>query len=115
MKTFQDKYGSSIPPKELPSQSYFKVLEEMVEDRLLNAESLSHVVSLDTENKHRLANPDCHSQHIAMLFDGSTIRPKRRLTSSVPEDLEVFRAKYEIIYCKHMEDDDASLTRTIGP
>ena len=32
-----------------------------------------------------------------MLFDGSTIRPKRRLVSSMPEDLEGFRAKYEII------------------
>ena len=34
------------------------------------AESLAQVVSLDTENKHRLANPETNSQHIAMLFDG---------------------------------------------
>ena len=46
MKTFQDKYGSSIPPMELPSQSYFEVLEEMVQDRLFYAESFSQVVSL---------------------------------------------------------------------
>ena len=97
MKAFQDQYGSSIPPKELPAQSYFEVLEEMVQDRVFYAESLAQVVSLDTENKHRLANPETHSQHIAMLFDGSTIRPKRRLVSSMPEDLEGFRAKYEII------------------
>ena len=97
MKAFQDQYGTSIPPKELPAQSYFEVLEEMVQDRVFNAESLAQVVSLDTENKHRLANPETHSQHIAMLFDGSTIRPKRRLVSSMPEDLEGFRAKYEII------------------
>ena len=94
MKAFQDQYGSSIPPKELPAQSYFEVLEEMVQDRVFYAESLAQVVSLDTENKHRLANPETHSQHIAMLFDGSTIRPKRRLVSSMPEDLEGFRAKY---------------------
>ena len=75
MKAFQDQYGSSIPPKELPSQSYFEVLEEMVQDRVFYAESLAQVVSLDTENKHRLSNPDSHSSHIAMLFDGSTIRP----------------------------------------
>ena len=55
------------------------------------------MVSLDTENKHRLANPETHSQHIAMLFDGSTIRPKRRLVSSMQEGLEGNRAKYEII------------------
>ena len=95
MKAFQDQYGSSIPPKELPAQSYFEVLEEMVQDRVFYAESLAQVVSLD--NKHRLANPETHSQHIAMPFDGSTIRPKRRLVSSMPEDLEGFRAKYEII------------------
>ena len=96
MKAFQDQYGSSIPPKELPAQSYFEVLEEMVQDRVFYTESLAQVVSLDTENKHRLAKPETHSQHIAMLFDGSTIRPKKRLVS-MPEDLEGFRAKYEII------------------
>ena len=97
MKAFQDQYGSSIPPKELPAQSYFEVLEEMVQDRVFYAESLAQVVSLDTENKHRLAHPETHSQHITVLFDGSTIRPKRRLVSSMPEDLEGFRSKYEII------------------
>ena len=89
MKAFQDQYGTSIPPKELPAQSYF---EEMGQARVFYAESLAQVVSLDTENKHRLANPETHSQHIAMLFDGSTIRPKRRLVSSMPDDLEGFRA-----------------------
>ena len=69
----------------------------MVQDCAFCAEPLAQVVSHDTENQHRLANPDSHSQHIAMLFDGSTIRPKRRLMSSMPEDLEGFRAKYEII------------------
>ena len=97
MKAFQDQYGSSIPLKEMPAQSYFEVLQEMVQDRVFYAESLAQVVSLDTENKHRLANPETDSQHIGMLFDGSTIRPKRRLVSSMPEDLEGFRAKYEII------------------
>ena len=97
MNAFQDQYGSSIPPKELPAQSYFEVLEGMVQDRVFYAESLAQVVSLDTENKLRLANPETHSQHVAMLFDGSTIRPKRRLVSSMPEDLEGFRAKCEII------------------
>ena len=97
VKAFQDKYGSAIPLKELPAQSYFEVLEEMVQDRLFHAEPLSHVVSMETENKHRLSNPDSHSSHIAMLFDGSTISPKRRLTSSMPGDLESFRTKYEII------------------
>ena len=86
----------------------------MVQDRVFNAESLAQVVSLDTEKKRPLANPDSHSQHIAMLFDGSTIRPKRRLVSTMPEDLEGFLAKYEII-ANMCEDDDASLTRTIGP
>ena len=69
----------------------------MVQDRVFYAESRAQVVSLDTENKHRLANPETHSHYIAMLFDGSTIRPKRRLVSSMPEDLEGFRAKYETI------------------
>ena len=97
MKAFQDQYGSSIPPKELPALSCFEVLEEMAQDRVFYAESLAQVVSLDTENKHRLANPETHSHQITMLFDGSTIRPKRRLVSSMPEDLEGLRAKYEII------------------
>ena len=68
MKALQDQCGSSIPPKELPAQSYLEVLEEMVQDRVFYAESLAQVVSLDTENKHRLAHPETHSQHIAMLF-----------------------------------------------
>ena len=85
------------PPEELPAQCHFEVLEEKVQDRLFYAESLAQVVSLDTENKHRLSNPDSHSQHVAMLFDGSTIRPKRRLMCSMPVDLEGFRSKFEII------------------
>ena len=97
MKAFQDQCGTSIPPKELPAQSYFETLEEMVQDRVFYAESLAQVFSLDTENKHRLANPDTHSQHIAMLFDVFTIRPKRLLVSTKPEDPEGFRAKYEIV------------------
>ena len=90
-KAFQDQYGTSIP------HSYFETPEEMVQDRVFYAESLAQVVSLDTENKHRLANPETHSQHIAMLSDGSTIRPERRLVSSMPDDLEGFPAKYEIV------------------
>ena len=97
MKAFQDQYGTCIPPEELPAQSYFETLEKIVKDRVFNAESLAQVVSLDTENKHRLAYPETHSQHIAMLFDGSTFRPKRRLVSSMPDVLEGFHAKYEII------------------
>ena len=93
MKAFQDQCGTSIPLKEL----YFEALEEMAHDRVYYAESLAQVVSLDTENKHRLANLDTHSHHIAMLFDGSTVRPKRRLVSSMPDNLEGFSAKYEII------------------
>ena len=94
MKAFQDQYGSSIPLKELPAQSYFEVLEEMVQDGVFHA---GPVVSLVTDNKHRLANPESHSQHVSLLFDGSTIRPKKRSVSSMPEDLEGFRAKYEIM------------------
>ena len=67
------------------------------------------MVSLDTENKHRLANPQTHSQHVGILFDGSTIRPKRRLVSSLPDDLEGFRVKYEII--ANLADDETPLTR----
>ena len=46
-KTFQDKYGSTTPLKELPAQSYFEVLEETVQDRLFYAESFAQVVSLE--------------------------------------------------------------------
>ena len=53
------------------SSVFSEVLEEMVQDRLFYAESFAQVVSLDTENEHRPSNPDTHSQHIAMLFDGS--------------------------------------------
>ena len=48
VKAFQDQYGSSIPPKELPAQSYFEVLEGMVQDRVFYAESLAQVVALST-------------------------------------------------------------------
>ena len=110
MKAFQDQYGNSIPPKELPAQSYFEPLEEMVQDRVFYAESLTQMVSLDTESKHRLANPDTHSQHMAMLFDGSTIRPKRRLVYTMPEDLEAFRAKVRD-HRQRLADDETPLTR----
>ena len=74
MKTFQDKYGATPLPRNCLLNVFSNVLEEMVQDRLFYAESFAQVVSLDTENEHRLSNPDTHSQHIAMLFDGSTIR-----------------------------------------
>ena len=38
VKAFQDQYGTVIPPKELPAQSYFEMLEEMLQDRFFYAE-----------------------------------------------------------------------------
>ena len=69
----------------------------MVQDRLFYAESFAQVVSLDTENEHRLSNPDTHSQHIPMLFDGSTIRLLASSHVLNAVDLEDFRSEYEII------------------
>ena len=67
MKTFQDQYGSSIPPKEFPAQSYFETLEEMVQDRVFFAESLAQVVSLDTENKTSACEPRHPSPQCQMI------------------------------------------------
>ena len=53
------------------------------------------MVSLDTENTHRLRT--AIRSILQCFFGGSTVRPKRRLMSSMLEDLEGFRAKYEII------------------
>ena len=83
MKTFQDKYGgASSHPKSCQLS--------LTSSRLFYA---AQMVSLDTENRHRLANPDSHSQHIVMLFDGSTIRPKRRLMSSIARRSRRFPCK----------------------
>ena len=38
-----------------------------------------------------------NSHHVAMYFDGSTLKSKRRLSSPLPSDFESFREKYEVI------------------
>ena len=97
MKTFQDKYGATPLPRNCLLNVFSKYFEEMVQDRLFYAESFAQVVSLDTENEHRLSNLDTHSQHIPMLFDGSTIRLLASSHVLNAVDLEDFRSEYEII------------------
>ena len=70
----------------------------MLQDGLLYAESLTQVVSLEAELQHkRSASDSSNSHHVAMFFDGSTLKSKRRLSSPPPTDFESFREKYEVI------------------
>ena len=98
LKGFATKFGDTVPKQELPSQSYFEQLEEMLQDGLLYAESLTQVVSLEAELQHmRSASDSSNSHHVAMYFDGTTLKSKRRLSSPPPSDFESFREKYEVI------------------
>ena len=98
LKGFATKFGYTVPKQELPSQSYFEQLEEMLQDGLLYAESLTQVVSLEAELQHmRSASDSSNSHHVAMYFDGTTLKSKRRLSSPPPSIFESFREKYEVI------------------
>ena len=61
----------------MPAQSYFEHLEERIQDGLLWAEALSHVVCLKAEEQH-LNNNGAESWHVAMCFHGSTRRSKKK-------------------------------------
>ena len=45
----------------------------------------------------RSASDSSNSHHVAMFFDGSTLKSKRRLSSPPPSDFKSFREKYEVI------------------
>ena len=97
-RALQDQYGTLHPHlRNCQLSRTLKTLEEVVQDRVFFAESTCSKWSLSTLKPNIGSRTQRHSQHVAMLFDGSTIRPKRRLVSSMPDDLEGFRAKYEII------------------
>ena len=49
--------------------------ETLPQDGLLQAESLAQSVSLGTEASHLRNNAEGISHHVAMFFDGSTLRP----------------------------------------
>ena len=58
LKGFATKFGDKVPKQELPSQSYFEQLEEMLQDGLLYAKSLTQVVSLEAELQHMRSASD---------------------------------------------------------
>ena len=114
MKTFQDKYGSSIPPKELPAQSYFEVLEEMVQD-----------LCFSTPNHLPKWSPLTLRTNI-VLQTRTVIRSKlqcfRWVFYSAKASPHVLNARRSRgfpckvrSYCQRMADDEASLTRTMDP
>ena len=46
----------------------------MLQDGLLQAESLAQTISMETEASHLRNNPEGTSHHVAMFFDGSTLK-----------------------------------------
>ena len=74
----------------MPAQSYLEHLDEMIQDGLLRA-------CLEAEAQHFNNNGAETSHHVAMYFDGSTFRSKKRLPSSPPEDFETFRMQYAFL------------------
>ena len=97
IRAFKAKYGKNIHPSRLPAQSYYESYEEKLSNTTWRAESLTHVVSLQEEEKQKALRPD-PARSIGIHWDSSlSIQTQRRFMSSVPTTIEDLRTKYKVM------------------
>ena len=97
LSEFKKKSGTQIPDDRLPAQSMFEHFSEKLADGTLQAELLSHVVSLFEEEQQDMKKPDPSRQYNLQLDSRLTITTERRHLSSEPTDEKGLRLKYAII------------------
>ena len=91
------KYGKNIHPSRLPAQSYFESYEEKLSNTTWRAEPLTHVVSLQEEERQKALRPEL-ARSVGIHLDSSlSIQTQRRFMSSVPTTIEDLRTKYKVM------------------
>ena len=94
---FKAKYGKNIHPSRLPAQSYYESYEEKLSNTTWRAEPLTHVVSLQEEEKQKALRLE-PARSIGIHLDSSlSIQTQRRFMSSVPTTIEDLRTKYKVM------------------
>ena len=97
IRAFKVKYGKNIHPSRLPAQSYYESYEEKLSNTTWRAEPLTHVVSLQEEEKQKALRPE-PARSIGIHLDSSlSIQTQRRFMSSVPTTIEDLRTKYKVM------------------
>ena len=96
LREFKKQRGK-IQDSELPAQSYYEAFEESLHDGTIQAETLSHVVSIAEEQKQRASRPEPPKQLGLHLDSTLTVQTKRRYMSSMPATTEALRTKYEVL------------------
>ena len=96
LREFKSQRGK-IQDNELPAHSYFEAFEESLHDGTVQAETLSHVVSIAEEQKQRAGRPEPPKQLGLHLDSTLTVQTKRRYMSSMPANTEALRTKYEVL------------------
>ena len=86
-----------IQDNELPAQRYYEAFEESLHDGTIQAQTLSHVVSIAEEQKQRAGRPELPKQPGLHLDSTLTSQTKRRYMSSMPANTEALRTKYEVL------------------
>ena len=95
LREFKQQRGK-IQDNELPAQSYYEAFEESLHDGTIQAETLSHVVSIAEEQKQRAGRPE-HPKQLGLHLDSSlTAQTKRRYMSSMPANTAALRTKYDV-------------------
>ena len=94
---FRTTYGEGLPDNKLLAQSYLESVEERLAYSCLEADLLSLVVSLADENIRKARKP-WPTRHLGLHLDSSlTIQAKRRITFSLPSNIEELRSKYKVL------------------
>ena len=97
IRAFNVKYGKNIHPSRLPAQSYYESYEEKLSNTSWRAEPLTHVVSLQEEEKQKALRPE-PARGVGIHLDSSlSIQTQRRFMSSVPTTIEDLRTKYKVM------------------
>ena len=85
LREFEQQRGK-IQDNELPAQSYFAAFEESLHEGTIQAETLSHVVSIAEEPKQRAGRPEPPKQ--LGLHVGSTLTVQTKAPVHVFDALE---------------------------
>ena len=78
IRAIKIKYGKQIHPSRLPAQSYYKAYEEKLANTTWKAEELTHVVSLQEEEKQKALRPEPARSVVNHLDSSLSIQSKRR-------------------------------------
>ena len=94
---FKTQYGLNTHEAKLPSQSFYESFEERLHKRVIEAETLAHVVSREEEREQMAFKPEPPAQMGLHLDSTLTLLTKKRYLSRLPTDPETLRTKYRVM------------------